>query len=43
MGTILNFGEMFSETHIVANTRSYSFIVEKLQRNSFSIINDAKL
>jgi hypothetical protein len=40
---MLNFGEMFSETHIVANTRSWSFIVEKLQRNSFSIISDAKL
>jgi hypothetical protein len=40
---MLNFGEIFSETHIVANTRSWSFIVEKLQRNSFSIISDAKL
>jgi hypothetical protein len=27
---MLNFGEIFSETHIVANTRSLSFIVEKL-------------
>jgi hypothetical protein len=43
MGIMLNFGEIFSETHIVANTRSWSFIVEKLQRNSFSIISDAKL
>jgi hypothetical protein len=40
---MLNFGEMFSETHMVANTHSWSFIVKKLQRNSFSIINDAKL
>jgi hypothetical protein len=40
---MLNFGEMFSETHIVANTRSWSFIVEKLQRNSCSIISDVKL
>jgi hypothetical protein len=40
---MLNFGEMFSKIHIVANTRSWSFIVEKLQRNSFSIISDAKL
>jgi hypothetical protein len=40
---MLNFGEMFSETHIVANPRSWSFIVEKLQRNSFSIISDVKL
>jgi hypothetical protein len=39
---MLNFGEMFSETHIVANTRSWSFIVEKLQRNSSSIISDVK-
>jgi hypothetical protein len=29
---MLNFGEMFSETHIVANTRSWSFIVKKLQK-----------
>ena len=29
---MLNFGEMFSETHIVANTRSWSFIVEKLKK-----------
>jgi hypothetical protein len=28
MGTMLNFGEMFSETHIVANTLSWSFIVK---------------
>jgi hypothetical protein len=40
---MLNFGEIFSETHIVANTRSWSFIVENLKRNSFSIISDAKL
>jgi hypothetical protein len=40
---MLNFDEMFSETHIVANARSWSFIVEKLQRNSFSIISDAML
>jgi hypothetical protein len=40
---MLNFGEMFSETHIVANTWSWSFIVKKLQRNNFSIISDAKL
>jgi hypothetical protein len=40
---MLNFSEMFSEIHIVANTRSWSFIVEKLQRNSFSVISDAKL
>jgi hypothetical protein len=40
---MLNFSEMFSETHIVANTRSWSFIVKKLQRNNFSIISDAKL
>ena len=38
---MLNFGEMFSETHIVANTRSWSFIVEKLQRNSCGVIKDA--
>ena len=38
---MLNFDEMFSETHIVANTRSWSFIVEKLQRNSRGIINNA--
>jgi hypothetical protein len=29
---MLNFDEMFSETHIVANTRSWSFIVKKLQK-----------
>jgi hypothetical protein len=29
---MLNFGEMFSETHIVANTRSWSFIMEKFQK-----------
>jgi hypothetical protein len=40
---MFNFGEMFSETHIVANTRSWSFIVEKLQRNNSSIISDVKL
>jgi hypothetical protein len=40
---MLNFGEMISETHIVSNTRSWSFIVEKLQRNIFSIISDVKL
>jgi hypothetical protein len=40
---MLNFSEMFSETHVVANTRSWSFIVEKLQRNSSSIISDVKL
>jgi hypothetical protein len=40
---MLNFGEIFSETHIVANTRSWSFIVEKLQRNSSSVISDVKL
>jgi hypothetical protein len=40
---MLNFSEMFSETHIVANTRSWSFIVEKLQRNIFSVIGDVKL
>jgi hypothetical protein len=40
---MLNFDEMFSETHVVANTRSWSFIVEKLQRNNFSTISDAKL
>ena len=38
---MLNFGEMFSETHIVANARSWSFIVEKLQRNSYGVIKDA--
>jgi hypothetical protein len=43
VGTMLNFGEIFSETHVVANTRSWSFIVEKLQRNSFSIVSDTKL
>jgi hypothetical protein len=43
MGTMLHIGEMISETHIVANTRSWSFIVQKLQRNNFSIISDAKL
>ena len=40
---MLNFGEMFSETHIVANTRSWSFIVEKLQKNSCGVIKDAYL
>jgi hypothetical protein len=40
---MLNFSEMFSETHIVGNTRSWSFIVEKLQRNNSSIISDVKL
>jgi hypothetical protein len=40
---MLYFGKMFSETHIVGNTRSWSFIVEKLQRNGSSIINDVKL
>jgi hypothetical protein len=40
---MLNFGEMFSETHILANTCSWSSIMEKLQRNSFSIISDGKL
>jgi hypothetical protein len=40
---MLNFGEMFSETYIVANTRSWSFIVKKLQRDSSSIISDVKL
>jgi hypothetical protein len=40
---MLNFGEMFSETHIVANTRSWNFIVEKLQRNIFCIVSDVKL
>jgi hypothetical protein len=40
---MLYFGEIFSETHVVANTRSWSFIVEKLQRNNFSIISNAKL
>jgi hypothetical protein len=40
---MLNFDEIFSETHIIANTRSWSFIVEKLQRNIFSIISDVKL
>jgi hypothetical protein len=40
---MLNFGKMFSETHIVANTLSWSFIVKKLQRNIFSIISDVKL
>jgi hypothetical protein len=40
---MLHFGEMFSETHIVANTRSWSFIMKKLQRNIFSIISDVKL
>jgi hypothetical protein len=40
---LLNFGEMFSETHIVANTRSWSFIIENLQRNSCNAINDAYL
>jgi hypothetical protein len=40
---MLIFGEMFSETHIVANTHNWSFIVEKLQRNSSSFISDVKL
>jgi hypothetical protein len=40
---ILNFDEIFSETHIVANTRSWSFIVEKLQRNSCGVIDDVYL
>jgi hypothetical protein len=40
---MLNFGEMFSETHVVANTRNWSFIVKKLQRNSCGVINDAYL
>jgi hypothetical protein len=40
---MLNFGETYSETHIVANTRSWSFIMEKLQRNSWGVINDAYL
>jgi hypothetical protein len=40
---MLNFGEMFIETYIVANTRSWGFIMEKLQRNSSSIISDTKL
>jgi hypothetical protein len=40
---MLNFGEIFSEIHIVANTRSWSFIVEKLKRNSSSVISDVKL
>jgi hypothetical protein len=40
---MLNFDEMFSETHIVANTRSWNFIMKKLQRNIFSIISDVKL
>jgi hypothetical protein len=40
---MLNFDEMFSETHVVANTCSWSFIVEKLQRNSCGVINDAYL
>jgi hypothetical protein len=34
---------MFSETHVVANTRNWSFIVKKLQRNSCGVINDAYL
>ena len=38
---MLNLDEMFSETHIVANTRSWSSIVEKLQRNSYGVITDA--
>ena len=38
---MLNFDEMFSEPHIVANTRNWSFIVEKLQRNSYGVIKDA--
>jgi hypothetical protein len=40
---MMNFGEMFSETHIVANSRSWSFIVEKLRRNNYGVINDAYL
>jgi hypothetical protein len=40
---MLNFNKMFSETHIVANTRSWSFIVEKLQRNNYGVINDTYL
>jgi hypothetical protein len=40
---MLNFSEMFSETHIVVNTRNWSFIVEKLQKNSRGVINDAYL
>ena len=40
---MLNFGEMFGETHIVANTCSLSFIVEKLQRNSCGVIYDGYL
>jgi hypothetical protein len=39
---MLNFGEMFSKTHIVTNN-SWSFIVEKLQINSCGVINDAYL
>jgi hypothetical protein len=39
---MLNFGKMFSKSHMVANTRNWSFIVEKLQWNSFSIISDTK-
>jgi hypothetical protein len=40
---MLNFGEKFSETHIIANIRSWSFIVEKLQRNSYGVINNSYL
>ena len=36
---MLNFGEMFSVTHIVANTRSWSFIVEKLQKTVVVSLN----
>jgi hypothetical protein len=35
---MLYFGEMFSETHIVANTRSWSFIVEKLQKETVLVM-----
>jgi hypothetical protein len=40
---MLNLGKMFSETHIVANTPSWSFIVEKLQRNNYGAITNAYL
>jgi hypothetical protein len=40
---MLNLDEMFSETHIVANTHSCSFIVEKLQRNIYGVITDTYL
>ena len=39
----LNLGEMFGETHIVANAYNWSFIVEKLQRNSYGVITNAYL